>query len=283
MKKVCVITGAAGGIGFGAAKKMGETYNLLISDVNKNKLDEAATELRGIGTDVEAMVVDIADRNSVSAMAEKAKKMGEIQAIIQLGGLTPTFASPEDILKVNTIGPMNINEEFYKVMGQGGCIIDISSSAAYYIPVSMVPENIYKLSRKNKEEFYNKLLEKINSADASRRQGMAYSFSRNFVQWYVRDCCFDFAKKGIRVLSVSPGIVDTEMAKTDMEKSGNLNTTISYTGFGRLGTIEEIAFLFSVLLDERNSYLTGVDIIFDGGCIASGFRGQREPRNETII
>ncbi|HWQ78846.1 MAG TPA: SDR family oxidoreductase [Anaerovoracaceae bacterium] len=283
MKKICVITGAAGGIGFGAAKKMGETHSLVISDVNKDKLDKAVSELRDMSIDAEGMVVNIAERSAVEAMAEKAKSMGEVQAVIQLGGLTPTFAPPETILRINTFGPMNMNEEFYKVMGPGGCIIDISSSAAHYIPASRVPEDIYRLSRSDKEEFYGKMMEMINASDESRRQGMAYSFSRNFVQWYVRECTFPFAKKGIRVLSVSPGLIDTEMAKTDMEKSGNLDVTISYTGFGRLGTIEEIAFLFSVLLDERNSYLTGTDIIFDGGCIAAGFRGQREPRNAAGI
>jgi NAD(P)-dependent dehydrogenase (short-subunit alcohol dehydrogenase family) len=279
MKKVCVVTGAAGGIGFGSAKKMGETHNLVICDINKDKLDKASSELRGMGFDAESMVVDIADKNAVEALAEKAKSKGEVQAVIQLAGLTPTFATPEDILRVNMMGVMNMNEAFYKVMGAGGCIMDISSSAAHYLPAAMAPEDIYRLSRKGREEFYNKLLEKVNAADESRRQGMAYTFSRSFIQWYVKDCCFDFAKKGIRVLTVSPGLIHTEMSDIDMKKSGNLDTTVSYTGFGRLGTVEEIAFLFSVILDERNSYLTGTDIIIDGGCIAAGFRGQREPRD----
>lgn len=158
---------------------------------------------------------------------------------------------------------------------ESGCIIDISSSAAYYIPASMIPEETFKLSRSDKEEFYTKMMALIEAVDEFKRQGMAYSLSRNFVQWYVKDCAFIFAQKGIRVLSVSPGLIDTDMSRQDMDKSGNGDVTLSYTGMGRTGVVDEIAFLFSTLVDERNSYLTGIDILCDGGCYATGFRGQR--------
>lgn len=112
MKKICVITGAAGGIGFGAAKKMGETHSLLISDVNQAKLDKAVKALREEGIEVEGMLVDVGERDQVEALAEKAKRLGQVAAVIHLAGLTPTFAPPELIMKVNALGPMYINEAF---------------------------------------------------------------------------------------------------------------------------------------------------------------------------
>ena len=73
---------------------------------------------------------------------------------------------------------------------------------------------------------------------------------------YVKDCAFVFTQKGIRVLSVSPGLIDTDMSRKDMDKSGNGEVTLSYTSMGRSGSVDEIAYLFSIFVDEKNSYLT---------------------------
>ena len=111
------------------------------------------------------------------------------------------------------------------------------------------------------------------------RSNMAYTWSRCFVYWYARKCAYKFGReKGIRVMTVSPGVVKTEMATADMEKSGadNMARTMSWSALGRPADPSEIAFLFSTIIDERNSYLTGADIYFDGGCDAAGYHGQRE-------
>lgn len=55
-----------------------------------------------------------------------------------------------------------------------------------------------------------------------------------------------------------------------------LDRTMSWCALGRPGRPEEIAYLFSTIIDERNSYLTGTDIYLDGGCDAAGYHGQRE-------
>ena len=282
MKKICAITGGTGGIGFGTAKIMGKTHALLIGDLNQEKVDIAVAELQGMGFEAEGMVVDVTERNQVTAFAQKAAGMGIVQAVTHLAGLTALFAPPAEILKVNALGTMIVNEEFYKVMGAGSCIMDICSAAAYMLPTDRIPLDVFELSRTNKETFYEKIVEQVPSdAPESLQQGMAYTYSRCFIKWYVKDCSFNFGKKGIRVVSVSPNNILTDMQVLDMEKSGNLDVTLTYSPFGRRGTVEEATFLISTLVDERNSYVTGVDILCDGGCYASGFVGQRTPRSEV--
>ena len=75
-----------------------------------------------------------------------------------------------------------------------------------------------------------------------------------------------FARKGIRVVSVSPGLFETPMGETEKEISKEF---IEKCAIKRYGKVEEIAHLFRYILDEKLSYLTGVDILCDGGCIAS--------------
>lgn len=281
-KKVCAITGAAGGLGFGTAKIMGEKYKLLISDVNQEKLDKAVAELRGMDMEVEGMLVNVVDRSQVTAFAEKAKSMGTIASVIQLAGLTGLSGEPKTIFKVNTLGTMYINEEFYKVMEPGSAIMDIGSSAAYLIPRDRWPIDLFKLSRKvDKEEFCDKMISFFMEGSPEKAQGMAYTWSRCFIYWYVGECTYQFGQKGIRVVSVAPGIVETEMSKKDMEKSGSLESRLTYVAMGnRMGKIDEAAFLISTLVDERNSYVSGITVPCDGGEMSSGFKGQRTPRVE---
>lgn len=108
---------------------------------------------------------------------------------------------------------------------------------------------------------------------------MAYTWARCFIYWYGQQCCYKYGReKGIRVNLVSPGIVATEdsMKSTAGGTSDTMRFTMSWTPLGRTGRVEEIAFLFWSMIDERNSYLTGVEIPFDGGAVANGFHGQRE-------
>jgi NAD(P)-dependent dehydrogenase (short-subunit alcohol dehydrogenase family) len=282
-KKVCVITGAAGGLGFGSAKLMGEKYQLLISDVNKEKLDKAVAELRGMGYEAEGMLVNVADRGQVKAMAEKAKSLGTIASVIHLAGLTGLTGEPELIFRVNALGVININEEFYKVLEPGSAIMDICSSVAYLMPQNRWPIDLFKLARKDdKEEFAKKMISFFLDGNPEKPQGMAYTWSRCFIYWYVMDCTYKFGQKGIRVVSIAPGVIDTEMSRQDLAKSGSLEPRLTYIALGnRLGRIDETAFLISSLVDERNSYITGIIVPCDGGEIGSGFKGQRTPRNEA--
>jgi len=281
-KKVCVITGAAGGLGFGAAKIMGEKYKLLLSDVNSEKLDNALAELAGMGMEAEGMLIDVSDRAQVTAMAEKAKSMGTIASVIHLAGLTG-LGEAEPTFRVNALGTIFINEEFYKVMEPGSAIMDIGSSAGHMIPKENWPVDLFKLSRnEDKEEFCEKMLAHfVPTVPPEYAGGMAYTYSRCFIHWYVMDCTYKFGLKGIRVVSVAPGIIETEQSKIDVANYAGLGARLTYVAIGqRLGRIEECAFLISTLVDERNTYLTGVIIPCDGGEIASGFAGQDEPRSE---
>lgn len=279
-KKVCAITGASGGLGFGTAKIMGEKYKLLISDINQEKLDKAVLDLRSMNFEVESMLVDVAYRSQVTAFAQKAKSMGTVASVIHLAGLTGFSGTPEMIFRVNTLGTIYINEEFYTVLEPGSAIMDICSSVAYLMPKDRWPIDLFKLGKgEDIEEFCNKMIQFFMAENPEKAQGMAYTWSRCFIYWYVMDCTYKFGKKGIRVVSVAPGIIETEMSKLDMEKSGSLESRLTYVAMGnRMGRIEECAFLISTLVDERNSYVSGLIVPCDGGEIGSGFKGQRTPR-----
>jgi NAD(P)-dependent dehydrogenase (short-subunit alcohol dehydrogenase family) len=83
--------------------------------------------------------------------------------------------------------------------------------------------------------------------------------------WFVRAEAERFARKGVRVLSVSPGSFDTEMGALAKEGADELT---KFCAIRRYGRVDEIAQLLAMCTDKRLGYLTGVDILCDGGCLA---------------
>lgn len=288
MKKVCVVTGGTGGIGTAAVREMAKTYNVLFADINQEKINAFQRELAGEGIQAEGMVCDVADRAQCDALARKAASMGPVAGVIHLAGLTPTYAKYPDIVRVDCLGTMNINEAFYQVM-EGGCIMDICSCVAHFFPVDSYPTDIFEVALTDKEAFREELTEFIGSmGDDQAAANMAYVYGRCFVYWYARKCSYIFGRrKGIRVNTVSIGFVETPMSRADLEAGGNtyeerLAPQISYSAFGRAGTPQEAAFLFSTIIDERNSYLSGCDIYLDNACDASGYFGQFDPYDPSV-
>ena len=100
---------------------------------------------------------------------------------------------------------------------------------------------------------------------------IAYCLSKNFVIWYVKNSAYKYAKeKNIRVVSVSPGFVHTPMTVKEANESGT-QLWLHYSGFDRGAKPEEIGYLISSVINPQNGYLTGTDILVDGGTTSAGF------------
>lgn len=94
------------------------------------------------------------------------------------------------------------------------------------------------------------------------RAGFAYAMSKNFVVWYAAKCAFDYGKRGIRVVSLSPGLIATDMGNLEAKEGGEL---IGHSAEERMGAPKELGFALATMADERNGYLAGVDILCDRG------------------
>ncbi len=122
------------------------------------------------------------------------------------------MADPKTIIMVNAVGTKNVNMEFYKYMNEGGVIVDIASSSAYEAPGILVKHQIYEEAEYKEDAFIKHMTGEANMAGSDyNKAGMAYVMSKNFVVWYAQKCAHEYAKKGIRVVSVSPGLIETGM------------------------------------------------------------------------
>jgi NAD(P)-dependent dehydrogenase (short-subunit alcohol dehydrogenase family) len=268
MKKIAIITGGAGGMGFATAKILGRDHHVIICDVNQQRLELAITELKSLGVSCSSEVCDITDHASVDALFKQASKLGSVASVLHTAGISPQMANPETIMRVNTLGTINVTDAAFAIASEGFALVNVASMAAHLLPTLLIPKRAYSYALTNADLFLKKALFPCRFMPKELyRTGMAYSISKNFVIWYSKKCAAKFGQKGARILSVSPGSFDTEMGRLE-EKSGSAEM-LKKAALKRFGRPEEIAELLAFCASEKASYITGIDILCDGGVVAS--------------
>ena len=264
MANVCVITGGGSGMGLEAAKFMPKDKIIVISGRTMSKLEGAVAQLKELGFEAYAKTCDTSSRESVKELVEFATSLGEVKNVINSAGVSPAMkGTPEGILRINALGTVYINQEFSKVMKEGSVIVDVASNSAYVLPAFIIPKKAYAYAETDEAKFLKTLVKRSMLAKGEyQRKGFAYSLSKNFVVWYAKKCAFEYGLKGIRVVSLSPGLIATDMGNLEKEDGGML---IPFAAEERMGKPEELGYALATVADERNGFLAGVDVLCDGG------------------
>ena len=266
MKKLTVITGGAGGMGRAIAKKIGPEYDLVLADRSEEALAKAVEELNALGITAHTYVVDIADKASVEKLAGYAASLGEVKNVIHTAGVSPTNTKAEDVLKINGMGTMYMTEAFLPVMAGGGVMINFGSVAAYTLEPQEEWYDVF--DNCEDEDFYDQILELVApfQGDDFAYAGTCYAIIKRFVIYYTQKNVARFAEKNTRILSVSPMhqlLIDLEPDTADCQ--------LDLIPAGRWGHPYEIAELIGFLVSPGAGFVSGVDILADGGQTANTF------------
>lgn len=254
---VAVVTGAASGMGEAAARLLGEAgWPLLACDLNGDRLEAAATGFRANGP-VETLDGDISDPGFpdrlVAALAGRP-----VGALIHCAGLSPTMADPVRILEVNLAATFRLVEAVRPRMSEGAAAVLFASSAAHMIGANLDEQ----ISRITTPEAVASL------APISPDPGMAYTVAKRGVFLLAQREARAFGRQGARIVSISPGIIDTPMGRAEMEKQPVMKTAVEMSALARPARAEEVAAVAVFLCSPAASFVTGVDILVDGGSIA---------------
>ena len=229
MSKVCVVTGGGSGIGKAVAMNLPKEYTVVITGRSLEKLQKTADQLNEDGRHIVATTCDVSKREEVKKLAEYAASLGEVVKVFHCAGVSGSMASKDTIVRINALGTVYVNQEFYKVMN-GGVICDTSSNSSFILPSFLMPsKKLYALAVSDEEKFVTKMVKKASmTKDEYMCSQMAYFMSKGFVRWYAKQCGYKYlANKGIRVFSISPGFVKTPM--TELEQGEATDTLLSYT------------------------------------------------------
>lgn len=266
MTNVSVITGGAGGMGLATAKIVGKDHFMVLSDVSQERLDVAKAELTNLNIQCETVVSDITDVASVAALVKTAQSHGTVVSVIHTAGISPSMGATALIMKVNAIGTINVTQVFLKIAQPGFALVNVASMAGYSLPGLLLPTRAYRYAFSDQAKLTKKLLGRVKFFPAKLRTGIAYCISKNFVIWYSKATAADFGEKGARILSVSPGSFDTSMGK--LEKARGAGAMADISALKRFGKSEEIAAVLAFCASDKPGYLTGTDILVDGGTVA---------------
>ena len=267
MSKLTVITGGAGGMGLAVAHVIGRANAVLICDVNQERLDAAKRELGEAGIDCAATLCDITDCHSVGQLVEHAHQLGTVISVVHTAGVSPRMGSAEMILRVNAVGTVLVNRAFYEIASEGAALVNVASVAGHQLPGVLAPKRRYKRSLSDTDRFYEGLLAACKLMPPAMRPQLAYVLSKNFVIWYSKKMAEQFGRKGARVVSVSPGSFDTPMGK--LEEGAGAGALAQLGALRRFGRPREIAELLAFCASDKPGYLTGTDIVCDGGVMAA--------------
>ncbi len=263
-KDVVVIIGI-GGMGEAIARRQGPGKKLVLADFNEELLARRVTELKADGFDVTSRQVDVSLRASVQALADAAAAIGRVDQLINTAGLSPAQAPVAAILNVDLLGVALVLDTFATVIAEGGAGVIISSMAGY-MSSHLTTEEEFALATTEPES-----LLALPIVAALSDPGSAYGLAKRANQLRVRHASLAWGKRGGRINSVSPGVISTSMGKLELEgPSGTfMRAMIEGSGTGRIGTPSDISNVVSSLLGPDASFITGTDLLVDGGVVAS--------------
>lgn len=267
MREVCVVTGGAGGMGIAAAKIVGRDRLVVVSDVSISRLQAASTELQSLGIDCVTVDCDVTDRSSIAELIATSTSLGTVTSVINTAGVSPSMGDTERILRINALGTVHVNEAFFPLAREGFAIVNVASMAAHMFPRLLIPKRHFRDALHNEDRFMTRVASACTVVPARVRPGLAYSISKNFVTWYSASQAARFGSRGARIVSVSPGTIDTEMGR--LEARAGSGAMVKLAALKRFGKPEEVAEVLAFCASTKAGYLTGVDIACDGGVLAA--------------
>ncbi|GLB04748.1 hypothetical protein AtubIFM57258_010767 [Aspergillus tubingensis] len=262
--KTIVLIGC-GGMGLAIARRLGAGRRLCIADISNEVLSAAQDTLTDDGYMVETFQVDVSDYASVSGFAQAAASQGPIEAVIHTAGLSPSAGSAQKILEVDLLGTANAIEAFLEVAQSGTSMVCIASMAGHM--GSGLPSELERhLATASREQLLDHPALNIDPSD-HHGPARAYGLSKRGNILRVQAAAKIWGHIGGRVSSVSPGVISTKAGRQEI--NGPAGKFIAMSPVGRVGTPQDIVNAVAFLASSESSFITGNDILVDGGVVSS--------------
>jgi NAD(P)-dependent dehydrogenase (short-subunit alcohol dehydrogenase family) len=271
MKNVIVVIGHSQ-IGQAIARRVGVGKHILLADLRRDNADEATKVLGNAGYEVSVATVDASSREAVHALVEKATSLGDVTGLIHAAGVSPSQAPPAEILKVDLYGTALVLEEFGSVIAAGGAGVVIASQSGHRLPPLTVEQNKALATTPVEELLDLPFLQPDEVANPLH----AYQISKRGNVLRVMAEAVRWGERGARVNAISPGIIITPLAKDELTgpRGEGYRRMIELSAAGRAGTPDEVAAAAALLMGPDGGFITGSDILMDGGVTAAYWYGE---------
>lgn len=245
--KVAIVTGSAGGIGLATALRFAEEGAVVVAtDIGLAGAEKTAAAVRARGVAALALAHDVRSEADWQRVAEAAlAAFGRIDVLFNNAGIfvirplaQTTLEAWNETMAVNVTGVFLGMKHMVPVMAAagGGSVINASSVAGL----------------------------------VGAPGHTMYGASKGAVRAMTKDVAVEYAAHGVRVNSIHPGLIDTGMADyaAGALQRDKAELGLAVAPIGRLGTAREVADLVLFLASDESSYLTGAELVADGGMTA---------------
>lgn len=258
MDKVYLVTGGSSGIGLEVATRF-KDGKVVITGRREQKLIESVKELKAFGVDAHYYPCDVSDAEALKGLFSYLREQGSLRAVINSAGVSGVGDDVEATLRIDLLGSALLIEEAFNLAGKDTVVVMISSMMGHVVPPSTQLDPL--LSHPLAEGHLEALI-----AACDGRSDTAYNLSKRGVHLLVQEAADRFGKKGARIVSVSPGIILTPMAKAAAAAHPEQMAFMEQmTPCGRNGEPEDIANAVEFLVSSKASFITGTDLRVDGG------------------
>ena len=263
-QEVVVVTGA-GGMGEAVARRLGGGRAVVLADFDEVQLVHLSTVLRNDGFDVHSVRVDVSSAADMTMLAATAAEIGMIRCVVHTAGVSPVQATSEQIVAVDVVGTARVFDAFEQYVQPGTVAVCIASMAGTMM--TLAPDVLRLFAVTPTDE-----LAALAALDPETLiPGIAYAVAKRANQMRVQAASVPWGRRGGRVVSISPGVISTPMGQAELAGSSGemMRSLIEMSGTQRVGTPDDIAAAVEFLVSPAASFITGTDLLVDGGVVAA--------------
>ena len=264
--RAVLVTGAAGGMGRACARALAGDGALILQDLEESALDALVGELESRGVTARAVCGDLCDAAHVEALAKAVGEGGGLRALAHTAGVSPNMADARRVFEVDLVASARLLDALTPQLSPGSAGVLIASQAGHMLAGACTPEIDAILDDPTAPAAFERLVD--CAGELAANAGGAYGLAKRGVQRLAVNRAAAWGAAGARLVSLSPGLIDTPMGRLEHADSsgGATDQILQRTAVeGRMGRAEEIASVVAFLCSEGASYVSGVDWLVDGG------------------
>jgi NAD(P)-dependent dehydrogenase (short-subunit alcohol dehydrogenase family) len=244
--KVAIVTGGTRGIGLATATVLAELgAQVVISSEDANACTQVERELRSRSLEVSGVPCDVGEQQQIQNLVDTTlKQFKRIDAVIGCAGVAPHFGTMQTATDADWELTMRVNLQanlwlsslaIPHMQERGGSVVFVSS---------------------------------ISALRGNKNIGI-YAMSKAGLAQLARDLAITWGPHNVRVNAVSPGLIRTEFARLMLENEALMKRRVAMTPLRRVGEVRDIAGVIAMLVSPAGAFVTGQNIVVDGGTVVS--------------